>query len=59
MDPVPAMQLCHNKLVKGGNLYFIEGADHHLYIDNPKDTVYKLLLDVIGEEKALAFLGAD
>ena len=52
MDPVPAMELCHNKLVKGGNLYFIEGADHHLYIDNPKDTVYKLLLDVFGEEKA-------
>ena len=33
----------------------IEGADHHVYFDNPQDFVYKIVLDVFGEEKSNAY----
>lgn len=30
----------------------IEGSDHHLYLDNPVDMIFKILVDVFGEEVA-------
>jgi hypothetical protein len=53
MDPVPAMFLIEQKLVRdGAKLYFIDEADHHLYLDNPVDMIFKMVLHIFGEEKA-------
>jgi hypothetical protein len=32
-----------------GEIHVIMGADHHVYMDNPTDMVYKLLLETHGE----------
>jgi pimeloyl-ACP methyl ester carboxylesterase len=53
MDPVPAMFLIEQKLVRDGSkLYFIDDSDHHLYLDNPVDMIFKMVLHIFGEEKA-------
>lgn len=53
MDPVPAMFLIDQKLVRdGAKLYFIDDSDHHLYLDNPVDMVFKMVLHIFGEERA-------
>ena len=53
MDPVPAMFLIEQKLVRdGAKLYFIDESDHHLYLDNPVDMVFKIALHIFGEVKA-------
>jgi hypothetical protein len=53
MDPVPAMFLIEQKLVRdGAKLYFIDDSDHHLYLDNPVDMVFKMVLHIFGEGKA-------
>jgi cardiolipin-specific phospholipase len=51
MDPYPAMQLIEeNLLPSGAKLHVIDDSDHHLYLDNPVDMVYKILLEVFGQE---------
>lgn len=53
MDPVPAMYLTENKLLlNGGTLHFVIDADHHMYLDNPTEMVYKMLFEVFGEDIA-------
>jgi pimeloyl-ACP methyl ester carboxylesterase len=39
-----------NLLPSGAKLHVIDGSDHHLYLDNPVDMVYKILLEVFGQE---------
>lgn len=55
MDPTAAMLLLQNDLVKG-TLHAVEDADHHIYMDNPTDFTYKMILDVYGPVKAQEFL---
>ena len=56
MDPVPAMFLVEQKLIReGAQVYFIDDSDHHLYLDNPVDMVYKMVLHIFGEGKAEEF----
>ncbi len=44
MDPYPAMHLIEEKfLPEGTNLHVIDNSDHHLYLDNPIDMVFKML----------------
>jgi len=57
MDPAAAIHITESQMLKGSRLYFIQDADHHLYLDNPRDTIYKLLLDVFGEETAARYQG--
>lgn len=55
MDPTGALLLIENDMIKG-KLHAIDDADHHIYMDNPIDFVYKLVLDVYGEEEAKKYL---
>jgi pimeloyl-ACP methyl ester carboxylesterase len=49
MDPVPAMFLIdQNQLSVDAKIYFIDGSDHHLYLDNPVDMIFKMLLHIFG-----------
>ena len=51
MDPYPAMYMIEEKMLPcGAKLHVIEKSDHHLYFDNPFDVVYKVLLEIFGEE---------
>lgn len=52
MDPTAAHFLIENNLLVNARLYGIEKADHHLYLDNPIDTVYKMLLEVFGKDNS-------
>ncbi len=62
MDPVPAMFLIEQKLLAASGdrakLYFIDDADHHLYLDNPVDMVFKIVLHIFGEERAGEYKGS-
>ena len=49
MDPTAAIELVTTKKVNA-KLYLVNEANHHLYMDNPVDTLYKLIMDVFGEE---------
>lgn len=55
MDPTAAKLLIKEQRINA-TLYVIDGADHHLYMDNPVDTIYKLLKDVFGDQKAESYL---
>ena len=51
MDPYPAMYLIEEKqLPASGKLYVIDDSDHHLYLDNPVDMVFKILLELFGKD---------
>ena len=51
MDPYPAMFLIEEKMLSvSAKLHVIDDSNHHLYLDNPVDMVYKLLLEIFGEE---------
>ena len=53
MDPVPAMFLIdQNQLRVNAKIYFIDGSDHHLYLDNPVDMIFKMLLHIFGTDTA-------
>lgn len=51
MDASPALIMIQQEQIIG-KLYVIEGADHHIYLDNPTDCVFKIVLDVFGETQS-------
>jgi hypothetical protein len=56
MDATPALLMIQNNmLAHPAQLYVIESSDHHLYLDNPVDLVYKLFLEVFGGHIAAAY----
>lgn len=57
MDPVPAITLVEQGLLpKGGTVTYVQEADHHMYLDNPKDLVRLILKESVSEAVAEEYI---
>ena len=46
VDKRPAYRILEKKQCKQSDIYLIEKADHHMYMDNPEDFINKMIKDL-------------
>jgi hypothetical protein len=56
MDPAAPIQLIEEGVFKDPSLHYIMGADHHVYMGNPTDFVFKFLLGTFSETIANQYI---
>ncbi len=56
MDPGHALMLIQSgQMLDIASLHIVEGAGHHLYLDNPEGVVEKMILSCFGADLALSY----